>query len=79
MLKYRNYLFKSIGDRIKNQRVAKGETQDEFSNNLQDYYVHMDRYRLGPIEKGKADKNNPHIIAKDSIKGIGDYIGFNTK
>lgn len=80
MLNYRNYLFKNIGKRIKTARTAlKRETQVEFSNSLQDYYIHMDRYRLSSIEMGKADKNNPHLIARDSIKGIADYIGISTK
>lgn len=80
MLQYRNYVFKNIGSRIKEARKIKKETQEEFSNNLIQYYINMDRWRLSSIEKGKAVKrNNPHLLAKDHINGISEYMGCKPK
>lgn len=75
------YLYKSIGERIREYRKSENLKQDEFVANLDDNHkIIIDRSKLSHIENGRTyPYKNPYLLTTGQIEGISEYMQCDPK
>lgn len=76
LLDFKNYFYRSIGNRVRNYRKRMGLTQEGFIAQLQiQKDVSIDRSLLSHVENGRVyKKKNPYLLTEDQILSISQLI-----